>query len=719
MPKNLAIPTLPTADIELPDEVARLYDLAYNLWWTWSPEADNLFSRIDRWAWEQYRNPVQMLINVKPSDWQALLDSDSFMSDFRDTLEAFDRYREGNTWFERQGGAPEGRTVAYFSMEYGLHQSLAIYSGGLGVLSGDHTKSASDLGLPLVAVGLLYRCGYFRQTIDPEGRQQHFYPEYDFTRLPLRPAIGQTRREVQVKVPLADREVTVQVWVAQVGRVPLVLLDTDVPDNPSALRPITNNLYVRGREMRLAQEVILGIGGARALAALGIEATIWHINEGHCALLQLERLRQVEKSGVGNLSDALRQIAAQTVFTTHTPVPAGNETFDRHLAQRYLVPFSGTFGMSTEDLLDLGASGRAGDDAFNLTALGLRSSAFSNAVSRLNAEVTNDMWRHLTRVPDGEEVHIQPITNGVHASTWIGREMKTLFERRLGSEWREDLLIDPQGASARLRELTDRELWSARQAQKERLVRFSRSRWRDQFARHGRSPQELEAVSELLDPTALLIGFARRFATYKRARLVFRDLDRLKQILWHREQPTMLLFAGKAHPADIPGQDLIRQIFELSQSPDFQGRVFFMEDYDMRIGQMMVQGVDVWLNTPRRPMEASGTSGQKAAMNGVPNLSILDGWWPEGFDGTNGWAIGSAEPRSGSEEDLDRLDAESLYDTLEQVAEEYYDRPADGPSERWSERVRSSIATVTPRFSSGRMVSDYARDAYLPALQRG
>ncbi|MEM7048143.1 MAG: alpha-glucan family phosphorylase [Acidobacteriota bacterium] len=715
MSQPFRIPTVPAADVELPEEVSKLYDLAYNLWWTWSPKAWRLFAHIDRWAWEKYRNPVEMLLNVTASDWQSLIASDSFMSEFRDTVADFEDYmgERNGTWYDSQG--PQ-EPIAYFSMEYGLHQSLAIYSGGLGVLSGDHNKSASDLGLPLVAVGLLYRCGYFRQTIDPEGRQQHFYPEYDFSRLPLRLAAGQTRREVRVTVPLADREVTVRVWVAQVGRVPLLLLDTDVPENPTALRPITNNLYVRGREMRLVQETVLGLGGVAALAALGISPGVWHVNEGHCALLQLERLRRLEKDGVGPLREALTELARNTVFTTHTPVPAGNETFDRGLARRYLEPFDGLFGMTTEDLLDLGQSGRVGDDAFNLTALGLRTSGYANAVSRLNAEVTNDMWRHLRRAGDQSEVEIRPITNGVHAPTWVGREMRDVLRRHLGETWQDRLLQEPAVAEVALRELSDATLWRARQAQKERLVHFARSRWREQLARHGCAPAELDGVSDRLDRETLLIGFARRFATYKRARLIFRDLERLRALLWHRERPVTLLFAGKAHPADIPGQRLIEEIFRLGQSPEFRGRVFFLEDYDMRVGQNLVQGTDVWLNTPRRPMEASGTSGQKAAMNGVPNLSILDGWWPEGWDGSNGWAIDSGAV-GGSDEENDARDATALYATLEEVAERYYDRTAEGYSPRWLAMVRNSIATVSAQFSSDRMVRDYAVEAYLPALR--
>jgi starch phosphorylase len=616
-------------------------------------------------------------------------------------------------------------------MEYGLHQSLAIYSGGLGVLSGDHCKSASDLGVPLVAVGLLYRSGYFRQTIDPEGRQQHFYPEYDFSRLPLRPAAGPTGRAVTVKVPFPGRDIVARVWVAQVGRVPLLLLDTDTPENDPADRPITNNLYVRGRDMRLAQELVLGAGGVRALAALGIEPQGWHLNEGHSALLQLERLREAIAAGASDPEAALRDLARHTAFTTHTPVPAGNEQFDRALAARYLEPWSEVLGLGVERLLALGDADHAG--SFNLTAMGLKTSRFANAVSRLNAEVTNRMWGHLA-VPrngdsQGDEPPIEPITNGVHTPTWVGREMRALFDRHLGPQW-QDLLLDEE-AWRRVLEIPDAEIWEVRQAQKARLGRFCRSRWREQFGRHGRSPEQLREVAAMFDDRALTIGFARRFATYKRAQLIFKDIERLRRLLNRPGMPVQILFAGKAHPADLPGQELIQQIVRMSGEEGFAGRVFFLEDYDMRIGGMMVQGADVWLNTPRMPMEASGTSGQKASLNGALNVSILDGWWPEGWDGTNGWAIGTAAPQPGDDEAQDVADAAALYALLEdEVVPEFHDRPpvpgngnGNGNGReplptRWIARVKDAIATVTPRFSSDRMVRDYVERAYMPLTRR-
>ncbi len=716
---QIRVPTLPVADIELPGEVARLYELAYNLWWTWSSQARMMFRSIDPHAWDHYRNPVQLLINVEPSHWRPLLDNPEFLATYREVLEQFESYvhRSEPTWFERKYRSYKGGPVAYFSMEYGLHASLAIYSGGLGVLSGDHAKSASDLGLPFVAVGLAYRRGYFHQTVDGEGRQQHTYLQYDFARLPLRPAADAAGRELRVEVPLPGREVEARVWVAEVGRVPLLLLDTDVPENHPADRPITGMLYVSGREMRLVQELVLGVGGARAITALGLEPAVWHINEGHCALLQLERLAALAaKTGA---ETALRDLGKQVVFTTHTPVPAGNEAFDRDLAAKYLAPWSEATGLPLADLLALGeAQHSPGDTSFNLTALALRTSRAANAVSKRNAEVTSRMWGHLLVPPaDGQPV-IFPITNGVHPASWVGRNVRELFARHIGPDWPEKLLTE--AAWRRFRDVPDAELWAAHQDQKGRLGILIRDRCREQFARHGRSPEELRSVDGLFDPAALTIGFARRFATYKRAKLVFSDLPRLSALLCDDAAPVQLLFAGKAHPADQAGQELIQQIFALSQTAELKRRVIFLEDYDLRVGRSLVQGVDVWLNTPRRPMEASGTSGQKAAMNGALNLSILDGWWPEGFDGDNGWAIEAGE-RAGaaqggrSEAEQDAADAEALYRLLElEVVPGFYERAEDGLPQAWIARMKDAIATITPRFSSNRMVRDYVEKSYFP-----
>ena len=711
MSETLVIPTVDVADIELPEELHGLRRLAYNLWWTWSPEAVRLFAAIDPEAWEMYRNPVQLLINVEPSEWGRLLESPEFVARYGDVMARLDAYLEGGerAWFAREHSAEREGLIAYFSMEYGLHASLAIYSGGLGVLSGDHAKTASDLGLPFVGVGLLYRHGYFRQTVDAEGLQQHTYPDYDLSRLPVRPAAAAEGGELRVEVPLPGREVSARVWVAQVGRVPVLLLDTDVPENDPADRPITGILYVSGREMRLAQEVVAGIGGVRALEALGIEPAVWHINEGHCALLQLERLIRELDRQPATLAAGLAKVRRDAVFTTHTPVPAGNEIFDASVARPHLEGLAERLGVGAETLAALGDAGRGDAGTFNMTALALRTSRTANAVSRLNAEVSAEMWSALTA--SGEAPEIQPITNGVHVPTWVGPEMEALFRRSVGEDWPERLL-DREAWEAIL-QLPDAELWRAHEQQKERLGRFVRSRVLRQLARHGRSPEELRRVGQFFDPSALTIGFARRFATYKRAKLAFSDLDRLRALLADTDRPLQFLFAGKAHPADRPGQELIQQIFELSQGEGRDGTVVFLEDYDMEVGRMMVQGVDLWLNTPRRPMEASGTSGQKAALNGVLNFSILDGWWPEAFDGSNGWAI-RAESEGETEAEQDRLEADALYSLLEdEILPTFHDRGESGLPERWIAMMKRSIALVTPHFSSSRMVRDYVELSYL------
>jgi starch phosphorylase len=715
------IPTVPIGDIELPRELRRLYDLAYNLWWTWNPRAQMLFATVDAVAWARYQNPVELLIGVEAAQWEALLENETFMAAYASVVSAFDRYISGQaeSWFAREHAQYTAGPIAYFSMEYGVHHSLPFYAGGLGVLAGDHLKSASDLGLPLIGVGLLYRHGYFRQTVDADGFQQHTYLQHDFSRLPVRPVAGAGRSGLVVRLPFPAGEVAAKVWLVQVGRVPLLLLDTDVPDNDPGNRAITNILYVRGREMRLAQEVVLGVGGVRTLRALGIQPAVWHVNEGHSVLLQLERLREYREDGCPSLSECLQSVRADTVFTTHTPVPAGNEQFDRSLAQKYVEPFAAAMGVSASEVLALG-NAHSGDheQPFNMTALGVRTGSFANAVSRLNAQVCDRMWRHLSPDLPADQPAIQPITNGVHTTTWCGIAMRELFERHLGPHWQEGL--NAGIASANIMAIPDEELWAAHQAQKERLAQFARARIREQLARHGRAPQELRALSSWVDPTALTIGFARRFAAYKRAGLLFSDLHRLRTLLGDQERPVQIFLAGKAHPADRPGQELVQHIFRLSQDPALRGRVIFLEGYDMRVAAMLVHGVDVWLNTPRRLLEASGTSGEKAALNGALNLSVLDGWWPEACDGENGWAIGQAEPYQ--DEDLeDRDDAQALYRLLEdQVIPLYYDRDETGIPQEWIARMKHAIVTVAPQFSGARMVRDYAERAYLPlARQEG
>jgi starch phosphorylase len=714
----MRIACLSVADIKLPREVSKLYELAYNFWWAWTPMARRLFSTIDTVAWGRYRNPVDLLIGLDPSCWEPLINSETFMNTYATVISEFERYMNGRDrcWASSsgEGGLSEDSPVAYFCMEFGVHECLPIYSGGLGLLAGDQLKAASDLCLPLVGVGMLYRRGYFRQTIDADGHQQHIYPMLDFSRLPVRPAASPTGRPVLVSVDLPGRQVSAKVWVAQVGRVPLLLLDTDIIENDPADRPISGILYVRGRAMRLVQEFVLGIAGVRALRALDISPAVWHLNEGHSGFLQVERMRELMQGDVPSFEEVVRRIARTTVFTTHTPVPAGNEIFDRSQVRPYLDGAGTGPNLDTETLLRLGDAGPGGSDgSFNLTAFVLRTSGSNNGVSALHGRVSNDMWRPILSETGADP--IRSVSNGVHTPTWLGPLMLNLFNRTLGPGWN-DRLFDTERWDL-IEQIPDQELWEAHNAQKDRLAGFVRASLLGQYARHGGSPDSLRELRDWFAPQSLTIGFARRFATYKRLQLLFSDLDRLRRLLADSARPVQIVLAGKAHPADRPGQELVKYLFGLSQSPDLRGKVFFLEDYDIRVARAMLRGADLWLNTPRRPQEASGTSGMKAALNGALNLSVLDGWWPEGFDGSNGWAIGPDRDAHGDEENRDREDALSLYTQLEQeIIPTYYDRDGHGVPVRWVRMMKRSIATIMSRFSAQRMVKQYAEQAYRAKL---
>ncbi len=702
------IRTLHIADMDLPPAVERLRELAYDLSWTWSQEAIRLFAWIDPQHWRQYRNPVELLINVEQRQWPQLLADPQFVQAYETVVRRYDEERARRRYFHERPETLPG-PVAYFSMEFGIHESLGVYSGGLGVLAGDHCKAASDLGVPMIGVGLLYRSGYFRQTVDPDGFQQHIYPQYDFARLPILPVQALGGGPLIVPVELPGRSVQCAVWKAQVGRVPVLMLDTDIPLNDPADRPISGILYVRGREMRLCQEIVLGVGGVRALRALGVAPAVWHMNEGHVAFLGLERARELVERG-HSFAEALRDVSRNAVFTTHTPVPAGNESFELPLVRRHLEPLTRALGCDADEVLALGLE--AG--SFNLTALAIRLSSRTNGVSRLHGVVSSEMWRHMW--PEDTATPVGHVTNGVHTGSWVGPEMRALYAARLAPDW-EQHLLDPDFWKG-VRAVPDAELWAAHREQKERLVRFVRERLRAQYARHGLGPDELRRVEGLLDPRALTIGFARRFATYKRAALVVSDLARFAALAASTERPVQFLFAGKAHPADRGGQELIRTLVRLSHG-ELRGRVIFIEDYDIGIGRMLVQGCDVWLNTPRRPQEASGTSGQKVPVNGGLNLSIADGWWAEGARGDNGWTIGD-EDAAASPDEQDAQDAQALYALLErEVVPLYYERDEHGLPRRFIAMMKASIESVVPQYSAHRMVRDYLEQAYLPAARNG
>ncbi len=702
------VPSIPAASFPLPPRLEGLRRLAYNLHWAWHPGTRNLWSLIDRTAWTRYRNPIPVISG--PTEWSRLLDDEKFLAEYHDVLASFDQYMANGTdhWFHRRYGQALTGPIAYFCAEYGFHESLGIYSGGLGVLAGDHMKSASDMALPAIGVGLLYRKGYFRQSIDADGHQEHNYPDYDLSRLPLSRVQDPSGVPLTVTVELPGRDLTVAVWLAQVGRVPVLLLDTDTPTNADYDRPITNILYVRGREMRLHQEIVLGIGGVRALRALGLVPAAWHLNEGHSALLLAERAREYVAGG-DSLDEALARVRSDSVFTIHTPVSAGNERFDADLVRRVAGPLLDSGDVPVERVLSIGLGVDGDASQFDMTAFSLRLTSGANAVSHLHSETANATWRDVVQQP------ILGLTNGVHGPSWIGSPIVELLED-LGADLDDlDASVEAGRFWERLERIPGRDLWDAHLRQKRELALFARGRLRSQFARHGEAPAVLAELETALDPEVLTIGFARRFATYKRAGLLFTDVDRLARMIWDEQRPIQIVFAGKAHPADRPGQKVIQEIFQRSRSPQLRGRVFILEDYDMRVGRFLVQGVDVWLNNPRRPLEASGTSGMKAAQNGVPNVSVLDGWWDEGYEGDNGWAIGGREVNQ-DEAGQDWRDALDLYQLLEaQIIPSYYERDASGMPLRWIAVMRRAMATALWRFCTTRMLHEYTERLYLPA----
>jgi len=703
------VPSTPAAWFPLPPRLEGLRRLAYNLHWAWHPRTRGLWSLIDRTSWTRYRNPIPVISGAV--DWSRLLDDSKFLAEYHDVLAEFDQYMANGTdrWFQRRYGDALSGPIAYFCAEYGLHESLGIYSGGLGVLAGDHMKTASDMALPFLGVGLLYRKGYFRQSIDADGHQEHNYPDYDLSRLPLSRVQDQNGLPLTVTVELPDRDLVVAVWLAAVGRVPVLLLDTDLPENLEQDRPITHILYVRGREMRLHQELVLGVGGVRAIRALGLSPAAWHLNEGHSALLLAERARELVQSG-SKLDDAWSAVRRDSVFTIHTPVSAGNERFDADLVRRVAGPLLDRGGVPVDRVLELGI-GMDGDlGQFDMTAFSLRLTNGANAVSHLHGHTANATWAGIT------DHEILGLTNGVHGPSWIGSPIADLLARYLDADLDDVESATQQGRFwERMERVPSRDLWDAHLRQKRELAHFAQGRLRSQFARHGEAPSVLAELDQAFDPEILTIGFARRFATYKRAALLFSDIDRLSRMLWDPDRPIQVVFAGKAHPADRPGQRVIQEIFQRSRSPQLRGRVYILEDYDMRVGRFLVQGVDVWLNNPRRPLEASGTSGMKAAQNGVPNMSVLDGWWDEGYTGDNGWAIGGRETNP-DEAAQDWADAQDLYRILdEEILPRYYERDANGIPPRWLDVMRQSMATTLWTFSTTRMLHEYAERLYLPA----
>lgn len=743
-----------TAVARLPESLSRLRELAYNFWWAWQPEAWMIFSALDPVSWKKNgHNPVRTLEEADPDRLEYLAADAGYLGMYHRVMASFDGYMMAKPETPGPGISSE-LPVAYFSTEYGLHECLPIYSGGLGVLSGDHLKSSSDLNIPLVAVGLLYRNGYFRQQIDREGRQVSLYPENDFSLLPVEQVKDEQGQPLKVYLDLPGRQLQALVWLVRVGRISLYLLDTDTPKNTEEDRKITARLYEADRDLRLRQEILLGMGGVRLLRALGITPALYHMNEGHSAFLVLERIRMnMEERGM-SFAAARMLIRGSCLFTTHTPVDAGNERFSLELVERYFSSYAAGVGLSWQDFLKLGRVDDVGRNQFEMTALALNFSFKANGVSRLHGYVSRHMWRQGWQGVPVSEVPIGYVTNGIHVPSYVGGAMRTLLDRHLGEDWAS--LPPDSPVWERVRELPDNYFWAARQHQKAEMLDAIRKGLPATFEKFNVPRKTQKEIFSRLTPSALIIGFARRFAPYKRATLLFADPERLQRILGNPEQPVIFVFSGKAHPADTQGIDLIQQVIKYSNDPRFAGRVFFVEDYSLAVSRILVQGCDVWLNTPRRPYEASGTSGQKVPVNGGLNLSISDGWWCEGYadpstngketirattqhsvfsrneaddyegtavdmsGGRNGWTIGPVVDQVlPSDDQNDYADAESLYTLLEEsVLPLYFDRGVDDIPHKWLSWSKNSLYSLTAKFSSNRMVQEYMDDYYLPCAQR-
>ena len=701
----------------LPQRLIRLEELANNLWYSWDRPTRTLFSRLHPELWHAVgHSPKAFLKRVSQHRLVAAAADPVFLTSYNRVLSAFDSYRDATP-----AGAPASRLadddlIAYFCAEFGFHESLPIYSGGLGILAGDHCKAASDLALPFVGVGLLYRQGYFTQTIDNEGRQHAQYTDTDFDDLPIVPVMRDNGTELSVTVSLPSRDVVAKVWRVQVGKVRLFLLDTDVEQNSVADRNIAHQLYGGDRGTRLEQEIVLGVGGARALHEMRLTPTVWHINEGHAAFLVLERMRQLTGQGL-DFATALEAVAASTVFTTHTPVPAGHDHFSEDVIRRYFDGWCRELGIDCAELIALGRDPGGGE--FNMTALAIRGSRFQNGVSRIHGGVSSRICAPLWPQIEPADNPLTYVTNGVHLPTFLSDEWHELFERQLGPGW-DQRLADAKCQDA-IRAIPDHLFWSVHQSLKAQMLELIRYRIMQQHLRNQGSEAHLDRTLRLADPTnpnVLTIGFARRFATYKRATLLFDDLTWLREIIAEPKRTVLFLFAGKAHPADHPGQEFLRRVAEVSRMREFEGQVLLIEGYDLQLARRLVSGVDVWLNNPTFPLEACGTSGMKAAMNGVINLSVLDGWWDEGYDGTNGWAIKPASATLGDAQ-RDREEVRTLYELLQDhVLPLYYNIGPAGYSPGWVSMAKHSMASILPRFNSTRMVHEYLAKSYQRAARQ-
>jgi glycogen phosphorylase len=701
-----------TVKPRIPSPLKPLEEIAHNLWLSWNFDAVMLFIRLDYDVWlNSQQNPARMLGMVSQDRYEKLSVDDSYIAALNEVYQKFLRYKKGETWYK----GSRTNMIGYFSMEYGMDVSLPIYSGGLGILSGDHMKTSSDMGLPLVGLGLLYRQGYFTQYLNADGYQQESYPENDWYNMPVYQCRGKDGGPVKITVDMAGNLVVAQVWEAKVGRSSLYLLDTNISENSPDNRNITATLYGGDKETRIKQEIMLGIGGIRALRALGINPAVTHMNEGHSAFLALERVREMMKDRKFTFAEAAQAIWPTNIFTTHTPVPAGNERFSIDLMEKYFRPIAHDLGLEWKDFLALGRE-HPDDMAepFCMTVLALKLSAHSNAVSKLHGEVSRDMWKSIWPGLPLCEIPITSITNGVHPRSWISNNMVELLDRYIGPRFYDE----PTNLEIwdRMQRISDEELWRTHDRRRERLVVYARDRIRQQMERRGAPDSQLMQAEDALSPYVLTISFARRFATYKRANLLLHDPERLLRLISDTERPIQLIFAGKAHPHDMPGKELIKELVHFSQKPEVRSRIIFLEDYDMTMAHYLTSGSDVWLNTPRRPLEASGTSGMKAGINGVLNCSVLDGWWAEAYDSSIGWAIGKGEIYDDPQLQ-DEIESKALYDLLErEVIPIFYNRGRDGLPREWIKKMKASMSSVGSQMSSHRMVMEYADKFYLPAL---
>ena len=704
-----------TVNPQLPKKIGKLSEIANNLWWSWNTEFLKLFKKIDIDLWEKCgKNPVKFLKQVDQEKLEEIAENPEFIKEYNKNVENYEGYiNSKNTWFNKTYPNNKNDVIAYFSAEYGLDEILPIYSGGLGMLSGDHLKSSSDLGIPLVAVGLLYKNGYFNQKINKAGGQVSEYQDIELNNLPIIPVKRETGEDLIISVNMPKKKLYLKVWKIQVGRVNLYLLDSDIEENIEEYRGITLRLYGGDQEMRIQQEIVLGIGGVTVLRELGINPTVYHMNEGHSSFLVLELIRLIMEEKKVSFNIAKDIVTARTVFTTHTPVPAGNDIFPTTLVETYFKDFWVPLGISKEEFLELGMKPKEENKTtFNMGILALKIAGKKNGVSKLHGAVSRELFGEVWPEITPNESPITYVTNGIHTCTWLAPTLKQLYNKYLTPYWQDKIHEDETWE--KINKIPDEELWNEHTLRKERLFKLVKENVTNRLRNNGMPYDQIREITSKLNPNALTIGFARRFATYKRATLIFKDLERMTQILNDESRPVQLIFAGKAHPRDVEGQNLIKRIHEISMMPQFKGKIFLLEGYNMEVSRHLISGVDVWLNNPRRPMEASGTSGEKASVNGVVNFSILDGWWAEGYNQKNGWAIGT-NAEYYSYEEQDRADSESIYNILEnKIIPAYYNKEKNGISKEWLTIMKNSIISTGGKYSTSRMLVDYANQLYMP-----